>query len=33
LLQGNSRERIQAAIVSLQDLRDFFGEIPWRASA
>lgn len=33
LLQGNSKEKIQAAIVSLEDLRDFFGGIPWRASA
>ena len=33
LLRGNSKDKIQAAIVSLEDLRDFFGGIPWRASA
>jgi DNA-binding MarR family transcriptional regulator len=34
LLEGkDSKQKLEAAIATLEDLRDFFGGIPWRASA
>jgi uncharacterized small protein (DUF1192 family) len=33
LKDKNSQKKIEAAIATLEDLRDFFGGIPWRASA